>query len=104
MSPIVFGILAGLLFGAVDVALMLPMEFPDKPTALLGAFTSRFAIGFLIPQVDLPLPPWIIGGTVGVLISIPDAVVTKAYAPVMASGLIGGIAIGRACGRYAPLA
>jgi len=27
---------------------MLPMQFPDKRTALLGAFASRFAIGFTI--------------------------------------------------------
>lgn len=83
---------------------MWPMEFPDKPTALPGAFTSRFAIGLLIPQVNLPLPPWIIGGIVGALISIPVAVVTKAYAPIMANGLIGGIAIGWACGLCVPVA
>ncbi|MDK2768130.1 MAG: hypothetical protein KYX69_10485 [Sphingomonas sp.] len=101
MNPILFGLLAGLLFGAADVALMLPMDFPDKKTALLGAFLSRFAIGFLIPLVKLPISPWLIGALVGLLVSLPDAVITKAYAPILASGLIGGLAIGWAAGRWA---
>ena len=99
MNPILFGVLAGVVFGALDVALMLPMQFPDKSTALLGAFASRFAIGFLIPLVKLPLPGWAIGALVGLLISLPDAIVTKAYAPVLATGLIGGALIGLAAAR-----
>ena len=101
MNPVLFGLVAGLLFGAVDVALMIPMDFPDKKTAMLGAFASRFAIGFLIPLVRMPLPPWAIGGLVGLLVSIPDAIITKAYVPILATGLIGGLAIGWAAGRYA---
>lgn len=100
MNPIVFGLIAGLLFGAVDVALMMPMEFPDKKTALLGAFLSRFAIGFLIPLVKLPLPAFMVGGLVGLLISLPDAMITKAYVPILASGLIGGMIIGWLSGRF----
>ena len=100
MNPVVFGIIAGLVFGAVDVALMLPMEFPDKKTALLGAFLSRFAIGFLIPLVKMPIPPWAVGALVGLLVSLPDAVITKAYAPILATGLIGGLLIGWAAGRF----
>lgn len=100
MSPVLFSLIAGLVFGTVDVALMLPLEFPDKKTALLGAFLSRFAIGFLIPLVRMPIPHWAIGGIVGLLISLPDAVITKAYAPILATGLIGGLAIGWAAGRF----
>ena len=101
MSPVVVGLIAGLLFGAVDVALMLPMDFPDKKTALIAAFLSRFAIGFLIPLVRLPLHPALAGALVGLLISLPDAVVTKAYVPIIASGLIGGALIGWATSRFA---
>jgi len=54
MSRLAVGLLCGLIFGAVDVALMLPMSFPDKRVALLAAFTSRFGIGFVIPLVQLP--------------------------------------------------
>ena len=55
MNPVLFGVIAGISFGAIDVALMLPLDFPDKTTALLAAFLSRFAIGFLIPLVRMPL-------------------------------------------------
>ena len=101
MNPVIFGLIAGLVFGSVDVALMLPMEFPDKKTAMLGAFFSRFAIGFLIPLVKMPIPSWAAGAIVGLLISIPDAIITGAYVPILASGLIGGLLIGWASGRYA---
>jgi len=101
MNPVLFGLLAGLVFGAVDVGLMLPMEFPDKKTALIGAFTSRFAIGFIIPLIKMPLPPLAIGALVGLLISVPDAVITKAYIPILATGVIGGAIIGWAAGRFA---
>ena len=100
MNPLHFGLIAGLLFAAIDVSLMIPMEFPDKKTAMLGAFLSRFAIGFLIPLVKMPVPPVVIGGIVGLLISLPDAVITKAYAPILATGLVGGLVIGWAAGRF----
>ena len=95
MSRVGVGLIAGLIFGAVDVALMLPMSFPDKRTALVAAFLSRFGIGLVIPLVNLPTwPGWLVGVTFGVLLSLPDAVVTKAYAPILISGAIGGLIIG----------
>ena len=101
MNPVVFGLIAGVVFGLADMALMLPMDFPDKKVALLGAFLSRFAIGFLTPLVQLPMPSWATGALVGLLISLPDAVITKAYVPVIVTGVIGGAAIGWAAGRWA---
>jgi hypothetical protein len=95
MSPLLSGLVSGLLFGAIDVGLMLPMSFPDKKTALLGAFSSRFAIGLVIPLIQLPSwPGWVIGLTFGLLLSLPDAIITKAYAPILITGAIGGIIIG----------
>ena len=38
MSRVTLGLLLGLAWGIVDVLLMLPMTFPDKRAALLGAF------------------------------------------------------------------
>ena len=101
MNPVLFGVLAGVLFGAVDLALMLPMDFPDKKIALLGAFLSRFAIGFLIPLVKMPVHPVLVGAVVGLLISLPDAVITKAYVPIIATGIVGGAIIGWAASRFA---
>ena len=70
------------------------MTFPNKRTALIAAFASRFAIGFLIPLVTLPVAGLVKGALVGLLISLPDAIVTKAYAPILAVGVIGGAIIG----------
>lgn len=100
MSAVTFGIVGGLLFGIVDVALMLPLSFPEKKTALLGAFLSRFAIGFLIPVCKLPLPSYVTGALVGLLVSLPDAVITKAYVPVIGVGVLGGLLLGWLAGRY----
>ena len=99
MSPVVLGVIGGLAFGAVDVLLMMPMSFPDKRTALTAAFASRFAIGFLIPLCQLPLPGFVSGALVGLLISIPDAIITKAYVPILVGGVVGGTLLGWIAGR-----
>jgi hypothetical protein len=100
MTHVQFGLIAGVLFGAVAVALMLPMRFPDKRAALLAAFTSRFAIGLLAVTADLPMPPWARGLTVGLLVSLPDAIVTKAYAPILIIGAAGGLIAAVAGARW----
>jgi len=107
MSRLTFGLLAGLIYGALSAASMLPLTFPDKRAALLGAFLNRLTIGVVIgatvgaPQVDaLRLPPWIIGAVAGLLLSAADAVITKAYAPILILGVIGGGVIGWLTGRF----
>jgi hypothetical protein len=95
MSKIILGLICGLVFGALDVGLMLPMSFPDKTTALLGAFTSRVAIGFVIGCVRLPTwPGWAVGLLFGLLISLPDAIITHKYVPILVLGGFGGLIIG----------
>ena len=102
MSRVKLGVLLGLAIGIVDVALMLPLEFPDKRAALLGAFAARFALGFFAATVRLPLPAVAAGVLVGVLTSLPDAIITKAYVPIMVTGVIFGAAAGWIAGRAAP--
>ena len=94
MHPIVFSLVAGLAFGTLAVLLMLPLPFPHKRTALMAAFASRFAIGFLVPLVQLPWPGAATGALVGALVSLPDALVTKAYTPILVIGSLGGAVIG----------
>lgn len=94
MTPISLALLGGICFGVLAVLLMLPMTFADKRAALIGAFASRFAIGFLVPLVSLPLPGAITGALVGLLVSVPDAVITKAYAPILGVGIAGGALLG----------
>jgi hypothetical protein len=100
MNPLSFGAVAGLAFGLIDLLLMIPLDLPDKKTAMIGAFLSRFAIGFLIPLVKAPMAPWLIGGMVGLLVSLPDAVITRTYVPIIAVGVVGGVIIGWASGKW----
>ncbi len=99
MSALLFGCIAGLAFGVLDVLLMIPLNLQDKKTAMLGAFLSRFAIGFLVPLVRLPMPSWLIGAIVGLLVSLPDAVITKKYVPIIVVGVVGGLIIGWISGK-----
>jgi hypothetical protein len=101
MKRLPFGIVSGLLFGAIDVALMLPLQFQDRTTAFAAAFASRFAIGVLAATARMPLPAWARGLVVGLLISLPDAIITRAYAPILATGVIGGTLIGWAAEKWA---
>ncbi|SRR6266851_4954660 len=93
-EPNHLGVICGLGFGLLDAALMLPMSFPDKRAAILGAFLDRFAIGFLICVADLPLATWLAGLVIALLVSVPSVVITKAYAPILGTGAVGGIIIG----------
>ncbi|HEV2842896.1 MAG TPA: hypothetical protein VGW39_16365 [Chthoniobacterales bacterium] len=94
MANLTGGLLSGLIFGLVTVALMLPMQFPDKTTALLAAFIGRFGIGLVIGCVQLPWPGWIVGLVFGLVLSVPSALITKAYAPILIIGTVGGLIIG----------
>ena len=107
MPRLALGLLAGVVYGALSAASMLPLEFPDKRAALLGAFLNRLAIGVVLgatvgaPQIEaLRLPPWVVGLAAGVLLSAADAVITKAYAPILLLGALGGAVIGWLVGRF----
>ena len=100
MTRVTLGVFLGVVIGVLDVLLMLPLSFPDKRAALMGAFCSRFALGFFTAVVSLPLPPALLGVVVGVLTSLPDAIITKAYAPIMITGVIFGAAAGFVVGRW----
>lgn len=94
MTRVALGILCGAVFGAVAVAVMLPMSFPDKRAALTAAFLNRFAIGLMIAVADLGLAGWLSGLVISLLLSAPAAIVTRAYAPILGLGAIGGLLIG----------
>jgi hypothetical protein len=74
--------------------MMIPMAFPDKRAALTAAFLNRFAIGFVICVVSLSWPSWFVGLFFGLLLSLPAAIITKAWAPIVGIGAVGGIIIG----------
>src|SRR5216684_2799286 len=100
MSRITLGVICGLVFGAIDIGIMMPMSFPDKRAAITAAFIARFAIGFVIGAARLPWPGWTVGLFFGLLLSIPDAIITKAYAPIIGMGAVGGTVIGAIISRF----
>jgi hypothetical protein len=101
VSRLLLGAICGIAFGAFVVATMIPLTFTDKTAAMLSAFLNRFAVGFVIGAARLPVPSWAQGLIFGVLLSLPDAIITKAYAPIMILGAIGGVVIGVVVGKWA---
>jgi hypothetical protein len=100
MSKLMLGAVCGIVWGALSAASMIPLAFSDKRAALLGAFLNRFAIGFVLGVARLPVPSWLNGLIFGVLLSLPDAIITKAYAPILVLGAIGGVVISLIVGKW----
>ena len=100
MSRVLLGTICGLIYGALSAASMIPLSFSDKRAALLGAFINRFAIGFVIGAARLPVPSWAQGLIFGLLLSLPDAIITKAFAPILVLGAVGGVIIGLIIGKW----
>jgi hypothetical protein len=58
MQRLYLGIICGLAFGGIDTAMMVPLSFPDKRAAMLGAFIARFALGFVVCNQCCPNVEW----------------------------------------------
>ncbi len=100
MTRLLLGSVCGLVYGVLSAASMIPLSFPDKRAALLGAFLNRFSIGFVIGPTALPLPGWLSGLVLGLLLSLADAIITKAHAPILILGAVGGTLIGWIVERF----
>ncbi len=97
MNKIILGIICGLAFGIIDVLIMIPLKYENKRKmieAMSAAFLERFALGFLIPLVDLGIPRFATGLILGFFLSLPSAIITRAYAPIIGIGALGGLIIG----------
>ena len=97
MNSITLGIICGLLFGIVDVLIMLPIKVEDKQKrieSLVGAFIERFMLGFIIPNVTIGIQPIAIGALLGFGFSLPTAIIVRVYAPIIGIGIVGGAIIG----------
>ena len=100
MNKILLGAISGIIFGIIAVLMMIPLKFEDKRNAMLGAFINRFAIGFLIGASTLPIPIWAQGLVIGLLLSLPDAIITKSWVPIIGIGIVGGLIIGFIIGQW----
>jgi len=94
MSNIGKGILAGLIFGILSIIPMFFMKFEDKQRAMIASFISRFSIGFIVFNLNVPIPGWAKGLLIGLVLSLPDAIITKQYKPILGLGIVGGIICG----------
>ncbi len=97
MDSVTLGIICGVVFGIIDVAIMIPMKAENrrkKIEALIGAFIERFMLGFIIPNVSFGLHPIATGALFGLGLSLPTALIVRAYAPIIGMGVAGGIIIG----------
>lgn len=97
MSNITLGLLAGAAFGILDALIMLPLKYENKRKkweAISSASIERFMIGFLVPNLNLGIHPALTGLLVGLSLSLPSAVITRVYAPILGIGAFGGLIIG----------
>lgn len=97
MSKIFLGVICGLAFGIIDVLIMIPLKYENnrkRIEAMTAAFIERFMIGFLIPNVDLGIHPALVGLLLGFGLSLPSAIITRAYVPIIGIGIFGSAIIG----------
>ena len=97
MNKAILGAICGLVFGAVDVLIMIPLKYENsrkRIEAMGAAFLERFMIGFLIPNVGLGTHPALTGLLLGTGLSLPSAIITRAYVPIVGVGIAGSVSIG----------
>lgn len=97
MHPLLLGIVFGVGFAAFDALSMARLHWysPRQRLEAIGAAVlGRFMIGLLIPTADLDTPRWLTGVIVGLGLSLPSAILTRAYQPIIGIGLVGGLALG----------
>jgi hypothetical protein len=95
MTALTYGIVSGAALGAIAIAPMFRMTFPDKRAAITAAFIERFALGLVVALVALSWPRWVIGLGFGTLLSLPSAIILpKARVPILVVGAVGGLLIG----------
>jgi hypothetical protein len=97
MNKVILGLILGLVFGVLDVLVMIPLPEKDKrkkAEAMISAFIERFMIGFIIPNLDLGIHPAITGLIIGTGLSVPTAIIIRVYVPIIAIGAIGGLILG----------
>jgi hypothetical protein len=97
MNRILLGAICGLAFGLLDVAIMIPLKYEDnrkRNEAMISAFIERFMIGFITPNLALGSHYATVGCLIGTGLSIPTAIITRVYVPIIGTGAVGGVVIG----------
>ena len=96
---LVFSLIAGLVFATVAAGSMLKISFPsprEKREAIAATLVDRFLVGFVIGPVaaGLDVNGILIGVLLGLGLSIPAALIARAYVPILLTGMVGGLGVG----------
>jgi hypothetical protein len=94
MTNILKGVIAGTIFGIASIIPMLFIQIKDKEKAMGASFFNRFAIGFIIFNMEIGVAGWLKGGLTGLILSLPAAIISGKYPPIIVLGVIGGIICG----------
>ena len=94
MTNVLKGVIAGTIFGIVSLIPMFFLKIDDKKKAMTASFVNRFTIGFVIFNMDLGIAEWLKGGLIGLIMSLPAAIISGKYPPIMVLGIVGGIICG----------
>ena len=97
MTTVTWGLICGFAIGLIDVLVMIPLKFESQRhriEAMAGAFLERFMMGFLIPNLSLSVSTIVLGAILGVGLSLPTAIITRTYLPIVGFGLVSGLLVG----------
>ena len=94
MSNIIKGLIAGTIFGIVSLIPMFFLKIDNKEKAMIASFLNRFAIGFIIFNLDIEISGWLKGGLTGLVLSLPAAIISGKYLPIIVLGVLGGLICG----------
>ena len=99
MSRIVLGLICGLVFGAIDHRNYAADELPREDC---NPRSFHCTVWDWIRDRRGPFALAWLGGRpmLRSALSIPDALITKAYAPIIGMGAVGGTIIGVLIGRF----
>jgi hypothetical protein len=94
-----FALLAGLAAAVVATAAMIPLPFPaaaEKRLAMISAFVDRFFLGLVIGPAarGLDANGLVVGAVLGLGLSLPTAMITRSYGPILVLGTLLGLAVG----------
>lgn len=102
MNSILIAAIIGLIAGTIDIIPMLIQKLDKNDT--ISAFVHYFALGLIIPFVQIDIAPWLKGIAIALLTAVPIMVIVyprdkKAVVPMAIFSVVLGGGIGVA-GAY----
>ena len=95
MARLWLALICAVVYGTIAVLVMIPLHAEEASRAMAAAFANRFGIGLVVALAPLrgTVPWWLEGLGFGLLLSLPDAIITRAWAPILGMGAVGGLIV-----------